>query len=379
MRPQGRWFSAVVLTHAAWWGLAGLAGLAGVEILLQYRVAIREAFARDTSRLGELTRAYAPFGTQHLHPNYLFFFPLRAADRVAIGNPTCSLDADGFREPGPAHANGRKLAFLLGGSAAFGYYASSNDTTITSYMNAMQNEYFFVNAGVPSWNSTQELFRVALEVAGRRPALVITYDGANDAAGASLAHPATGAPYPAGTPENFDELERVVDDPSGWGARLTLDGVLPEVMHRVRKYRHAIFAETPAPPIDPGRLDAAAARYLANLEQIAALSRAAGARYIAVFQPVAGLHRHLRASGAILAEARPGFHASVIKRRPSSFEFHDLSSVFDQYLSDIPMAGADVAPGTVFVDGVHLSDRGNEMVARHLLRLIAGPPARPAP
>lgn len=371
-----RWPAALLLARLVWLGLAGLAGVAGVEILLQYRVAMKEAFARDDSRVGELRRAYAAFNVQHLHPHYLFFFPLSAVDRAAIGNAVCSIDQDGFREPGPAHANGRKLAVLLGGSAAFGDYASSNGTTITSYLNAMQDEYFFVNAGVPSWNSTQELVRMAVQVAALRPALVITYDGANDAGLAGLAHSTTGAPYPPGTPDSFDELDDVVNRSSGW-TRPTLAAALPEVMLRVEKYRVALFGQDPVPEplVDPAREAAVAARYLASLEQIAALSRAAGARYMAVFQPIASLHQNLRPSFATDDDIAD-FHARVVAR-PPAFEFYDLSAVFDQYFSDIPVLETDLAAETVFVDGVHLHDRGNELVARHLLGLIGQAPGRP--
>jgi len=348
--------------------------VAGAEILLQSRGAVKEGFARDETRLAQLERAYQKCAIKHLHPYYLFFFPLRPADRLAMGNATCSLDIDGFREPGPAYANGRKLAFVLGGSAAFGYYSSSNATTITSYMNAMQSEFFFVNAGVPSWISTQELSRLAMDIAARRPALVISYGGANDAASVEITHPTTGQPYPAGTPEFFDELEEIVDAAGRW-PRPTPDRLLPEITNRIDKYRTAWFGED-ASHVDAERLDAAAARYLGNLAQMAALTRAAGGRFLAVFQPVAGLHRHVRATPSQLAEARAGFHSRVLQQQPTGFELHDLASAFDQYFDAVPTAGDDVAPGSVFIDSVHLHDRGNEIAARHLLRLIAGPPTR---
>lgn len=351
-----------------------LAVVAGAELFLQARVAILERIVRDESALGQLERAYAAFSTKHLHPHYLFFFPLRPADRLALANATSSLDADGFREPGPAHANGRKLAFVLGGSAAFGYYASSNATTITSYMNAMQSEFFFVNAGVPSWISTQELFRLAIDIAARRPALVISFSGANDAAAADFP-PTTRPAYPAGTPESFDDLEEIVDA-AGRGLRLTPDAWLPELTHRWDKYRTAWFGEEVAAA--PARFDAAADRYLANLEQMAALTQSAGGRFVAVFQPVAGLHRRVPVTPGRLAEARAGFYSRVMARPRSTLELHDLSAVFDPYFAGGPVArdpaGEVLSPESVFFDSVHLHDRGNEIVAAHLLRLLARPP-----
>jgi len=372
-----RWSAPAVAARGVTVMLWLLALIASAEVLLQGRAAWLDRFVRDDSPLGQLDRAYAAFSAKHLHPHYLFFFPLRPADRLAMATATGSLDADGFREPGPAHANGRKLAFVLGGSAAFGYYASSNATTITSYMNALQSEYFFVNAGVPSWISTQELYRLAMDIAARRPALVISYGGANDAASADMAHPATGLAYPAGTPESFDDLE-VMAESASRGLRLTPAALLPELMHRWDKYRTAWFGEEVAPAADPARFDAAADRYLANLEQMAALTRSAGGRFVAVFQPVAGLHTQVPATPSRLVEARAGFHERVMTTPRTSFELHDLSAVFDPYFAAVPVArdpaGEVLSPDSVFFDSVHLQDRGNEIVAAHLLRLITSPP-----
>ena len=133
-------------------------------------------------RYRELEAAYQPFTIQHLHPSFLFWFPLDPAERSALNNKVSSLSSDGFRGPGPMDKGTRQLAFILGGSAAFGHFATGNETTITGYLNALQDQYLFVNAGVPSWISSQELVRLALELVAHKPALVIAYDGFNDAA-----------------------------------------------------------------------------------------------------------------------------------------------------------------------------------------------------
>jgi len=123
-------------------------GAAGLEVLLRVRSHWRPPDAQgDRPKFDQLDRAYQPCDTFQLHPQYLFFFPLDLHERVALSNETCSIDAAGFRGPGPAQAGGRRLAFLLGGSAAFGSLASSDATTITGYLNRLQDEYFFVNAG----------------------------------------------------------------------------------------------------------------------------------------------------------------------------------------------------------------------------------------
>ncbi|MEO8677472.1 MAG: SGNH/GDSL hydrolase family protein [Vicinamibacterales bacterium] len=373
----GRRWPRTVLVGAMWLGALAVGVVVMAEGLLRVRVAVHEAReARNPSAFARLQRAYSPFAIQHLHPYYLFFFPLDQAARLAIGNEVCSIDADGFREPGPAHAGGRRLAFLLGGSAAFGYYATSNATTITSYLNGLQSDYFFVNAGVPSWNTTQEMFRLAAQIADLHPALVVAYDGANDAVLANLANTRRHTPYPAGTPESFDQLEDLVDDLRAEANLLTFDRLLPQVSHRARKYSGAFrekYGSPVVPPVtgfDVAGVDAAARRYVNNHARMADLSRGSGARFMAVFQPIAGLHRHLAASSDERDEMVEAFHQRVSAHQSSAFEYYDLSSMFDEDIAPVAAAEGQRPEDAIFVDGVHLHDLGNEIVAKRLLRLV---------
>ena len=82
-----------------------------VVILYEYEFGlpyIRSAFSARPDSLDPLTRAgyyktkrdgnpYAPFYIQHLHPLYLFFFPLDPKQRTAINNEIVSITIDGFR------------------------------------------------------------------------------------------------------------------------------------------------------------------------------------------------------------------------------------------------------------------------------------------
>jgi hypothetical protein len=362
-----------------WLGLLALGIIIGAELWLQHREAARLAGTAmnrpdDATRLGRLTRAYEPPGVQHLHPQYLFFFPLDPADRLAIGNAVCRIDADGFRGPGPRHAAGRKLAFFLGGSSAFGHLASSDAATITSYLNDLQGEYFFVNAGVPAWNSTQELFRLAYQILDYQPALVITYDGANDGALVAWGDTASRA-YPAGTPASFYLLERLVDDLRAKDRRPLTWRLFPTL----RQWWSPRHVPAPAPPghaqpADPV-MHAAVVRYLRNEARMRDLAAAAGARFVHVFQPVAWLHQHVDPAfdpwRAPDMRARiTQFYRLVVTMHPRTFEFHDLSALFDQHFSSVPVSRGDVADDTVFVDPVHLYDPGNKIVAGHLLRIL---------
>jgi hypothetical protein len=351
--------------------LAG--GIMTIEILLQIRAAATERFRPDRTTLSKLRRAYQPFTVQHLHPFYLFFFPLQPQDRLALANAVCSVDADGFREPGPAAADGRKLAVLLGGSAAFGHYASSNDTTITSYLNRLQRDYFFVNAGVPSWNSTQELMRLSMQIADLRPALVIAYDGANDATLADIGVDANPPrQYPAGTPEHFDQLEELIDAARRPWRRITWRRLLPEIFNRIDKYTEP---DAPGVPVARPIIDRAASQYINNLERMSAIAQHAGARFIAVFQPIGGLHARVTPgafdAGSFIDDRM--FRDAAMSAKPRDVALVDFSTVFDRELERVPVAEQDISADTIFVDALHLSDRGNEIIARRLWQVIAAP------
>src|SRR4051812_4594371 len=113
--------AGTTLLSLLWLTAIGAIGAVGLEFLLRAR---SHWDANTEDSLGpvfnRLDQAYAQASVEHLHPQYFSFFPFDPHERIAISNETCSLDADGFRGPGPAHAGGRRLAFLLGGSTAFG-------------------------------------------------------------------------------------------------------------------------------------------------------------------------------------------------------------------------------------------------------------------
>jgi hypothetical protein len=367
----------VTFLGGLWLCTAVVAGAAGVEVYLQARARWGPfGSANDrTPVIHTLERLYAPFGVLHLHPQYFFFFPRDPRARVALSNGTCSLDADGFRGGGPSAAGTRQLAFLLGGSAAFGYMASSDEATITGYLNRAQDRYFFVNAGVPSWNSTQEMFRVAVQLLDFHPALVVTYDGANDAQLIDyFGRDAAG--YDAGLPEEFNDMAAYFDDRGAMRpqrAAATLAGDLfPELAQRYddRFGSMARKDQQRSQPLPDTVMQQGAARYIANQVRMRDLVVAQGGRFVATFQPVAQLHRHLAANTIEPFDVIDRFHRAVTSRLPRDLDFHDLGDAFDRDYAVIPVVQPDITKSTVFIDQVHLYDPGNESIARHLADII---------
>jgi hypothetical protein len=350
----------------------GLGLALGLELLLRGRSAYLQS--QDNGRHAQLAQAYAPFMSESLHPNYLFFFP-PPGERAALGNAVCSLDEGGFREPGPARAQGRKLAFVIGGSVAFSLFASSNATTITSFMNRMQDEYFFVTAGVPGFNSSQELVRLSLELLDHAPAMVIAFDGFNDI---NLAREPKWLErgFPPGTPEGFPVLQDMVAAAQAPWRHLVPDGLFYELSLRLDRGGDGGNGDEDR-PMSEGAVAAAAARYSLNQARMASLAQAAGTRFVSVFQPMASLHRYVSGPFAGPDDVAERFHQLAMTGRPAALETYDMARVFDEYFAAVPMAEPDITDTTIFIDAAHFYDPGNEIVARHLLRLIGQPSHEP--
>ena len=309
----------------------------------------------------------------------MFFFPLQADARIAMGNDVVSIDANGFRGPGPDEVKGRKLAFFLGGSSAFGWYSSSDATTITGYLNALQAEYHFVNAGMPSWNSTQELFRTVHQILKFAPDLIMTYDGANDAAILNR-YETLGLDYPPGTPETFETLHQMVDDLKGGGRGWfnLHERLFPTMMRGIRKMRWKASAVRDRAGDEA--IERGVEAYVHNLQVMHDVMSAREGRFVGFFQPIRSMHANIPAEH-VRKDRLPTFrkfHELAMNRYRPKFEYHDFTSFFDAHFEEIPSidahSGADVTDSTIFVDEVHLHDEGNRLIAEGIIaRMKTGP------
>lgn len=353
----------------------GVLGLAGAESFLRLRTARERARLRQDAPLrARIEDGCREAGISHLHPHYLFFLPFTAGGRTAISTDVCGITADGFRKPGPDQRGQRSLAFLVGGSVAFSDMASSDQATITSALNRLQDRYFFVTAGVSGWNSSQELSRVAFQLLDYRPALVVALDGANDAALTErFAH--RGADW-AGVPGGFDRLAALAERRTPLAVLAGVrDALLPALTVRWRMQDEA--AELAARgPVTGEQMQRGAARYVANLTRMRDLVAASGGRFVAVFQPMAQLHRTLDVPFVGVPQL-DAFHGTVVKTVPADLEFYDFARLFDGLLPVVHINEGELTPDTVFVDDVHVHDRGNALVAEALWsRIQAGAPEK---
>ena len=370
------------------WMVAGLVVSVNLAALLAISELVLAVTERSTTRQ-QYALAYRPFTHQYLHPFYYFFFPQDPDVVQDMNNDVVSLDPQGFRGVGPEARGGRDLAFLLGGSVAFGHGSTSDETTIAGYLNQLQTRYHVVNAGVPSWNSTQEFYRLALQLIDYRPSLLIILDGFNDVV-ARYHHTAIlRRSYPPGTPESYEHLEQWFNDireQRVFIMRFTplTRYMFPRTIRAINQILTGDGGKAPPAAASLGASDlepylkedaeATAAVYLRNLELMSVLGRGYGARVVAFWQPWVLQHEHVSVEDKVrlmdlprdyeqLPEYMRYFHAYVFAHKSPEMELIDFSAIFDQHYAVVPV-------DEVFIGAVHLSDAGCDLMAKDILKYL---------
>lgn len=287
--------------------------------------------APEKARISYINDQYKPFMGQELNPFTIFSIPNVSNETVHMNN--------GFRGPGPEARGNKKLAFLLGGSTAFSNFSSSDDTTITAYLNKMQNTYFFVTAGVPSFGTTQELSRLINEILPfYKPALIVSFAGVNDVAhGTFYAH----TKYPIGTPESFPDLDTVLDDYKKGKGRLPQWTLFPQLTRHAKSIWWKFFPRNVVQQLSdeekPVVAKKIADKYVINTRMMKTLTESFGGKFLNVLQPI-----------------RDEDTMYSLLRSHVSSDTLDLTTI----------------PRELFWDRVHLTDAGNEYVARKILNAL---------
>ena len=254
----------------------------------QWLAKARRAFNSPEPNAGKPNNLtyYRPFYPRYLHPIYLLYYPLDPDDRVALSNTVVSLTRDGFRGDAPDFT--RQLMFILGGSAAFGYGASSDRTTISGYFNILQADVQAINAAVIGWNSTQELARFANQIASLKPHLVISYSLFNDIY-VALSYATQGINLPPGSPLGFDSLSNIVRDLTPPSLKRKLIFSLENLFPRTTKLITGKRAVHSGNDIHPA-LDAAVDKFIDNEQMMYHISNDIGFTFVTVIQPILYAH-----------------------------------------------------------------------------------------
>jgi lysophospholipase L1-like esterase len=361
--------SAVVIAGAT------LLLLAGAEMLARWG---RDAALRRDGLLPEPSRTalsglsatqwadYDRLAVTQLKP-YVEFVP-----QANYRSATVNTNERGFRGGPVANPKppGRRRVVILGGSAAFGIGASSDEATFPARLQAVLRarggrDLEVVNAGAPAYVSGQELARLIYEIVDLEPDVVIIYDGFND-----LNSPLLFDARP-GYPSNFAWREQTVHFNSFRQLlryRIQLSLQSSGVGFWARRVRGVPDGVVPAAPaIDAEIIET----YRRNLDRMVSLAQARGIRTVCVFQPTL-LTRQRRPAPeeevvAYMERRHPGYLTRFGGLHPRAVEamrqvaasrrgaFVDLSGLFD------------TMTGTIFIDAAHVTDRGNALIAERLV------------
>ena len=341
-------------------------------------------------------------------------------------NPYWQINEQGFRDRDAlplAKPKNEIRIFILGGSTAFGYGTSSNETAIaeqleTRLQKRLQQQkqspqlykpdvipldeeirakalkrpskikpgnYRVINAAVPGYASGNQLAQLALQVLPYKPDLIIVLDGYEDLI-LSSEETATHIPQFA---EEFDnksdylrvsanKLLRPIEDKSSL-VKVLQDTVLQvETPDRktdllLKKDGQQIALSLPA---DPEELQQRVDRYFQNHKQMVTLASGSGASVIFATQPEITGRKPSKLTpteGEIttqlgrtyikkIKDTYPRFVGAnnyLVKLFPKNAKALNLYNLSDKY------------PSPSFIDAIHLTEPANEMVAEQLYYAIA--------
>ncbi|HET7600960.1 MAG TPA: SGNH/GDSL hydrolase family protein [Gemmatimonadales bacterium] len=279
-----------------------------------------------------------------------------------------NVDTAGVRRtiaPDPATAS--RTIFMFGGSALWGTGARDGYTIPSLLARELEGRGIrarVVNFGESGYVSTQELIALLLRLReGDRPDLVILYDGANDTYSAYQQHL-------AGLPQN--EFNRVKEfNLSSDLPRLRATALHELAAHAatVRALRRLVGQSRPASagPAPPAEVLRA---YAGNVELVRALGRQYGFASLAYWQPTvfdkATLTGYETAERGKARAFEPFFRETYAALRRSP-----LARGAEPLVRDLGATVSSVRE-PVFVDWVHLGERGNALVARRIADDVAG-------
>jgi lysophospholipase L1-like esterase len=296
--------------------------------------------------------------------------------RAPFTGATINIDDAGIRRtPGAVCGAGSYKVFVFGDSAIWGT-GSPDWGTIPAYLQAEQAKresrpVCVVNFGESAYVSNQSVITLLTRLhAGDVPDLTLFYDGLNDVYAA----------FQSGRPtvhQNVQQTARMFEH-RGKAESSPLGELLDRsALFRVSKALVNRLAQAPPPSlqtyetmgIDRTALTEAVVRtYLSNYNVVYALAHQYGFQYAFFWPPyISAGKKHLTAEEeALKREVDPSLaklYASVYhtmeSRIPQHANLHSLSSIFDGHNS------------LIWLDDVHVTPVGNELIAEGMLRALA--------
>jgi lysophospholipase L1-like esterase len=251
--------------------------------------------------------------------------------------------------------------FLVGGSTAFGWGSTSDENTITGFLQKMFNgietdkKIEIINAGVPGANSIREVHYIKKFLLEFKPDMIIVYDGVNDAENAIINKNDLGK-----APENgMKEIQKNFD---------TLIKNYFQMYRTPFVLNYLFFISTSTISYDTNSILEMKENWENRWTDVCKWSDSKDIKVIIGLQPSLGTgNKILYSDEIIIAETHESkMLANAINELESPL--NELSNVCFETV-DLREAFNDVE-SPIFWDNQHVNDLGNEIIAEKLFNLI---------
>ena len=336
----------------------GLNLLAAVILDVQY--VFRQAFFATDDRVdlpnyADKARAKTVFDEfRDLRTEYV---PFVVWSRKPYAGQATTVDAAGDRVHAKTTDDPVGVVRFFGGSSMWGS-GVDDEGTFPARFNALYPDFEVHNHGETGFNSRQELARlVNLVNQGAPMALVVFYDGANDASSFCRSN------LEFNGNSRAEKIQRRVHPPSE--IRNTLIGALLEIVNGKFVRKRLAKARTPIRRCedDPDYAQRVARTLVNNWRIARDVSEVGGARFVAILQPMAAVGNpkvdHLPPEDLV----KGGIDRVYESVRNMVAEDPDLDFVVD-------MSDAYDVDEYLFIDWAHVTEDGHEIVAQKLREVV---------
>ena len=271
---------------------------------------------------------------------------------------TVSINSHGFRgeEFEKEKINDREYRiFVLGGSVLYGLYATSDNTTISGYLQEFYNEFTtdrdvrVINAGANGHESFAETYLVKNKIIDLNPDLIIVLDGWND----------LGAP-----------LEREYKEPKGMEQLEQYSSIIRKYYKTIQFYEfiERIWEKQIGEnkrEINDGTANQKSELWKSRWKEICELGEKENFKVIITLQPIVGAGNKVLADWELRhVEQAAGYAASYNFMRDKLNELEtscagteDFTNIFDN------------ETGLMYFDYAHMGDAGNRIVAEKMFKI----------
>ena len=271
---------------------------------------------------------------------------------------TVSINSHGFRgeEFEKEKINDREYRiFVLGGSVLYGLYATSDNTTISGYLQEFYNEFTtdrdvrVINAGANGHESFAETYLVKNKIIDLNPDLIIVLDGWND----------LGAP-----------LEREYKEPKGMEQLEQYSSIIRKYYKTIQFYEfiERIWEKQIGEnkrEINDGTANQKSELWKSRWKEICELGEKENFKVIITLQPIVGAGNKILADWELkFVKEAAGSAASYNFMRDKLNELEtscavteDLTNIFDNETE------------LIYFDYVHMGDKGNRIIAQKIFNI----------